>query len=181
MRCRERRMAYGLTALILVAACLASHFSYAANGNEGGGGGIDVELEFAEIAYLFTDTLTKSRQSLPDFADLDLNAFLSAQATTEVYAVETLCTNIQDENGSGSGLRCLDAAYFPDRKQIRFSTESWTKKDCLRKMGIVVHELGRAAGVENGNYKYSARVRRSDLLRRACIAYEQEMKDRSGR
>lgn len=163
-----------LKTLIFLSIVLPTNFSHAI-GNEAGGGGRDVELEFAEIAYSFTDILTKHRIELPDFMDFDLNAFLAAQANTEVYAVDTLCTNTQDEAPGSAGVRCLDAEYLPDRKQIRFSTETWKRKNCIRKMGIVVHELGRAAGLENGNYRYSARVSRNDLLRTFCARYDYEM------
>lgn len=141
-------------------------------GNEGGGGGKEVELEFAEIAYMFAEAIVRNREYLPEFADLDVKAFLRAHATTEVYAVETLCRSIQDPDGHAQGVRCLDAEYLPDRKQIRFSIEAWQKKNCMRKMGIVVHEFGRAAGIENGNYKYSARISRNTFLRRECAAYD---------
>jgi len=166
-----------LTFAVLAAFICYNSNAFAALGKEGGGGK-EIELEFAEIAYLFTDALTRQPKEFSDFADLDVNAFLYAQANTEVYAVDTLCTTIQDSATGNKGLRCLDAEYLPETNQIRFSIESWKGKTCIRKMGIVVHELGRAAGIENGNYKYSARVSRNPMLRTACLQYDNDMKSR---
>ena len=146
--------------------------SFAIRLGKEGGGGKDEELEFAEIAYLFADTLTNQRAELQDFADLDLESFLFAKENIEIYAVDTLCKKIEDEGTGNIGLRCLDAEYLPETKQIRFSVESWKKKTCIRKMGLVVHELGRAAGMENGNYKYSSRVSSNSILRKTCTEYD---------
>lgn len=164
-----------LTFAVVAALIMADTNALAAFGKEGGGGK-EIELEFAEIAYLFTDTLARSPKEFLDFADLDVNAFLYAQANTEVYAVDTLCKTIKDSATGNTGLRCLDAEYLPETNQIRFSIESWRNKNCIRKLGIVVHELGRAAGVENGNYKYSARVSRNPILRDACLKYDSDIK-----
>lgn len=148
--------------------------SYAGLGNDAGGGGKSEELEFAQIAQVFLSNLERSRKTEDLFKDFDIAAFQQAITKTEVKSKEHLCTTSTDLTTGATNTHCLDAQYLRNQNLIEMSLRSWKSKTCTEKMGLAVHEYGRAAGTEDGNYKYSSLVRMSGVMSNACASHERD-------
>ena len=133
------------------------------------GGGTEIERNFVENARQSLTNISTSIQSGEKYFDgFNVNAFQTALETTEVKEVKEICEITQDPNTGKVYKRCLDAHYYPAKNLIEFSTDAWKSKTCMEKMGIVLHEFGRASGNENGNYKYSSQVLFSKAFQEHC-------------
>jgi len=141
------------------------------------GGGKQAELEFVEIAQVAIRGINGSQKNGEVyFQEFDLAAFGRAMEQTEVQSHPNLCETKIDLSTGGANTRCLDARYLPDLRRIEVSEAVWPKKTCLEKVALAVHEYGRAAGLEDGNYKYSSRVRKSIAVHDQCDLYERDIK-----
>lgn len=129
------------------------------------GGGRESELEFVEVAQLAGKAIERSlKNGKNDFAGFDVSAFYAAIAGTQVRAKPHLC--------EAGGLSCLDAQYLPELSLIELSERAWPGKTCLEKAALVTHEYGRASGNEDGNYRFSSRVKWSDEILVACDGWQ---------
>jgi hypothetical protein len=139
------------------------------------GGGRQSELEFVEVGQLALKAIARSQTAgKSEFAGFDAAAFSRALETTEVSARPHLCETKIDLNSGGEKTTCLDARYIPEEAKIEMSEREWTKKSCLDQAALAVHEYGRASGNENGNYKYSSRVKNSHDFWDACDLRERD-------
>lgn len=152
--------------IILLSLILVSSPVYA--GQERGGG-ITIERNFVEYAQAAAKGIAGSLQAGEKyFEGFNLAEFQRALDTTEVKALPNLCKTLQDSNTGKTWAQCLDAEYYSNDKRIEFSSEAWNAKGCMDKLALTIHELGRASGNENGNYKYSSQVIFSGDFRDIC-------------
>lgn len=158
---------------IFITSLLAMN-TYAAIGNDAGGGGKTEELEFTQVAQIFSSNLDRSLATEDLFKDFDSEAFQTAISKTEIKARENLCSTETDLTSGSTRTHCLDAQYLPEKNLIEVSLNTWKGKKCIEKMGLVVHEYGRAASIEDGNYKYSSRVAMSNVMINACANYYED-------
>lgn len=129
------------------------------------GGGRESELQFVEIAQLVGRGIEQSlKGGKSDFTGFNLGAFYSAIDGTQVRAKPHLC--------EAGGLSCLDAQYLPELKLVELSERAWPGKSCLEKAALVTHEYGRASGNEDGNYRFSSKVKWSEEILVACDGWE---------
>jgi hypothetical protein len=143
------------------------------------GGGKQIELEFAEVGQLVAKAIGQSfKNGKADFQGFDLPAFLQAMDRTEIRAKPDLCSTKIDPNSGGTEERCLDAQYLPEQSKIEVSEKEWRKKTCMEQAALAVHEYGRASANENGNYRFSSRVRNSDEVQAACDGREGDKTER---
>lgn len=138
-----------------------------------GGGGNTRELEFVTIAQLFIRSVELTNSTDSDFSGFDMQAFKQAMQTTQV---KRICDPDDDSIAKKMIEHCPEGEYLPEKNLIQFDTIAWDHKSCIEKMGIVVHEYGRAAGLENGNYKFSSRIPQSRGLTGDCADYDIDKK-----
>lgn len=150
---------------ILLVLCLALNTKAAVPQGQERGGGRQTELEFVEVAQLVGRAIEQSlKNGKSDFSGFDVSAFYSAINLTEVKAKPHLC--------EAGGLSCLDARYIPESNLIEMSEKNWPGKTCTEKAALVTHEYGRASGNEDGNYRFSSKVKWSDEVLVACSGWE---------
>ena len=142
------------------------------------GGGSRTELNFVEIArYALAGIQDSIRQSEGLFDGMDIAAFQKAIEATEIFAVQSLCYSEVDGKTGIVRKRCLDAQYIPSLNRIEVSEDAWWTKLCRQRMGIAVHEFGRASGNENGNYKFSSKVVASHAIFNQCDRHGVDLPD----
>lgn len=138
------------------------------------GGGLEVERNFVAVARVVSENIQTSLSSSEKvFEGFNLPAFEAAIERTHVQALEELCFDQLDLiTGKWLATRCLDAEYFQKENRIDVSIKNWQTKNCIQKMGVVLHEYGRASANEDSNYKYSSRLSSSAVIRGACERWD---------
>jgi len=158
---------------------LFSMVAFASPQGQERGGGRQSELDFVEVAQLAVKAIALSQAAgEQEFVGFNKESFSRSQETTQVSARPHLCETKIDLNTGGEKTTCLDARYIPEEAKIELSEKEWPRKSCLDRVALAVHEYGRASGNENGNYRFSSRVRSSDYILMACSGYQGDITEK---
>lgn len=146
--------------------------------NKGGGGGEEVAANFVEYTRYAIESLNWDVKSGKEakFTPGQSQKIGQALEVTEVFAVpaSALCKTETSIVSGDEFTVCKDAWYDQEKKIILVNQETWIKKTCLQKKALVLHEYGRAAGLENANYAFSSNVFTSSQFKSSCTYIESQ-------
>ncbi len=141
----------------------------AKGGSEGTGGGLEAEAEFVAAANSLNNlVLDSNRKGEGLFINFNHDAYTSAVLSKEVFAKKTLCVSWIDSATGATDVKCPDGFHDGTLGVIYFDETKWARKTCVERYVLVAHEYGRAAGIERGNYRFSALIKKSKVIQQAC-------------